>query len=83
MQLYKELVVLLPLTLELPVTPHAMGWTCVRDAFPPLLTPLSIVLSLKFLCCYRIYNDSRAVLERHHFMCSQEMIKCEIKGNCE
>lgn len=35
MQLYKELVVLLPLTPELPVTPRALGWTCVRDASPP------------------------------------------------
>ena len=37
MQLYKELVVLLPLTPELPVTLRALGWTCVRDVFthPP------------------------------------------------
>ena len=35
MQLYKELVVLLPLTPELPVTPCALGWICVRDALPP------------------------------------------------
>ena len=39
MQLYKELVVLLPLTPELPVTPRVMGWTCVRDAFPPPTYP--------------------------------------------
>ena len=35
MQLYKVLVVLLPLTPELSVIPRAMGWTCVRDAFSP------------------------------------------------
>ena len=62
MQLYKELVVLLPLTPELPVTPCALGWICVRDAFPPLPTALSIVLSLKFLCCYKIYNPIRICL---------------------
>ena len=35
MQLYKELVVLLPSTPELSVIPRAMGCTCVRDASPP------------------------------------------------
>ena len=39
MQLYKVLVVLLPLTPELPVTLRALGWTCVRDASPPPTYP--------------------------------------------
>ena len=34
MQLYKVLVVLLPLTPELRVTTHVMWWTCVRDPSP-------------------------------------------------